>query len=236
MLQKQGMMPSIVAYHGTPHNIEGAFDISKVGTGEGAQAYGHGMYYAENPKVADQYRKDLSADINYNYDTKKYQVIDKRKKILGEFDDLRTANEEAIKAGNLYKVDIPDEYVPNMIDWDKQLKDQPEFIKKFVSKHEKELTADMHEWMPQSKNDKIWDRMRGIDLMFWANELYGKEKAAKYLDSQGIKGIKYLDEQSRSKKAGTSNFVVFEPSKVKIVEKNPINRKEILKKELENLK
>jgi hypothetical protein len=30
-----------VAYHGTPHEFD-QFDMSKIGTGEGAQAYGHG--------------------------------------------------------------------------------------------------------------------------------------------------------------------------------------------------
>jgi len=47
-------------YHGTPHEIKGGFDLSKVGTGEGAQAYGHGIYFAENPGVAQQYQKDIS--------------------------------------------------------------------------------------------------------------------------------------------------------------------------------
>lgn len=50
----------LTAYHGTPHTIKGKFDISKVGTGEGAQAYGHGMYFAENPAVATQYKNILS--------------------------------------------------------------------------------------------------------------------------------------------------------------------------------
>ena len=31
------------------------FDVSKIGSGEGAQAYGHGMYFAENPDVAKTY-------------------------------------------------------------------------------------------------------------------------------------------------------------------------------------
>jgi len=58
------LMPSIgglTAWHGTPHKIQGAFDISKVGTGEGAQAYGHGMYFAENPAVAKEYANTLGA-------------------------------------------------------------------------------------------------------------------------------------------------------------------------------
>jgi hypothetical protein len=45
----------IKAYHGSPHDFE-RFDSSKIGTGEGAQAYGHGLYLAENEAVAKQYR------------------------------------------------------------------------------------------------------------------------------------------------------------------------------------
>jgi hypothetical protein len=41
-------------YHGTPHSFD-RFDMGKVGTGEGAQAYGHGLYFAENPGVAKSY-------------------------------------------------------------------------------------------------------------------------------------------------------------------------------------
>ena len=49
----------LFAYHGTAADFE-AFDIGKVGTGQGAQSYGHGIYVAENPEVAKEYQKDLS--------------------------------------------------------------------------------------------------------------------------------------------------------------------------------
>lgn len=48
----------IVAYHGSPHTFD-RFDISKIGTGEGAQSYGHGLYFAGNEDVARQYRDAL---------------------------------------------------------------------------------------------------------------------------------------------------------------------------------
>lgn len=51
--------PGIRAYHGSPHDFD-AFDASKIGTGEGAQAYGHGMYFAENEGVARSYRDALT--------------------------------------------------------------------------------------------------------------------------------------------------------------------------------
>ncbi len=50
----------IKAYHGSPHDFD-KFDISKIGTGEGAQAYGHGLYFAENPEVANVYKNNLAA-------------------------------------------------------------------------------------------------------------------------------------------------------------------------------
>jgi hypothetical protein len=49
----------IKAYHGSPHDFE-RFDLSKIGTGEGAQAYGHGLYFAESEGVAKAYREALA--------------------------------------------------------------------------------------------------------------------------------------------------------------------------------
>ena len=43
----------IRAYHSSPHDFD-KFDLSKIGTGEGAQVYGHGLYFAENPAVSGQ--------------------------------------------------------------------------------------------------------------------------------------------------------------------------------------
>jgi hypothetical protein len=52
----RSVMQEIDVYHGSPHRFE-EFDASKIGTGEGAQAYGHGIYLAENPSVARSYIK-----------------------------------------------------------------------------------------------------------------------------------------------------------------------------------
>lgn len=40
----------------------GRFSMDAIGTGEGAQAYGHGLYFAENEKVAREYRDALAAN------------------------------------------------------------------------------------------------------------------------------------------------------------------------------
>jgi hypothetical protein len=55
-----GPKKGIRAYHGSPHSFA-KFSMDKIGTGEGAQAYGHGLYFAENEGVARAYRDSLSA-------------------------------------------------------------------------------------------------------------------------------------------------------------------------------
>ena len=65
----------IKAYHGSPHSFD-RFSTEQIGTGEGAQAYGQGLYFAESEDVARGYREKLSRDNlaqrakdNQSYDT-----------------------------------------------------------------------------------------------------------------------------------------------------------------------
>jgi hypothetical protein len=48
-----------LAYHGTPHEFD-EFNTDAIGTGEGNQTYGWGLYFAGEKKVADYYRNTLS--------------------------------------------------------------------------------------------------------------------------------------------------------------------------------
>lgn len=60
----------IKAYHGSPHSFD-QFSMDKIGTGEGAQAYGHGLYFAEKEGVAKSYRDTLSGkQYKFNADPK----------------------------------------------------------------------------------------------------------------------------------------------------------------------
>jgi hypothetical protein len=46
------------AWHGSPHDFD-EFSLQKIGTGEGAQAYGYGLYFAGKREVAQYYRDML---------------------------------------------------------------------------------------------------------------------------------------------------------------------------------
>tara|TARA_R110000822_G_scaffold31017_6_gene89937 strand:+ start:1422 stop:2498 length:1077 start_codon:yes stop_codon:yes gene_type:complete len=64
-LSGAGMLPfvpsaaMVKAFHGSPYKFD-KFSLDYIGTGEGEQAYGHGLYFAENPDVARQYREALT--------------------------------------------------------------------------------------------------------------------------------------------------------------------------------
>jgi hypothetical protein len=47
------------AWHGSPHNFD-EFDLGAIGSGEGNQVHGWGLYFAKDKKVSDLYRSELS--------------------------------------------------------------------------------------------------------------------------------------------------------------------------------
>jgi hypothetical protein len=273
-LAMQAPIIGMTAYHGTPHKILGAFDIKKMGTGEGAQAYGPGMYFAENPAVAKQYVTDrsyvgkfmagtpdktpweanriaqdtlnvhgdnaitqLEKTLKNNSFSKNPKQIEANKQVEEAINLLKT--NELKPTGNLYKVDIPDEYIPNMLDWDKPFANQSKEVKEILKssglyKKYKDNLSDFSS--PMSTRNK---NARGENIQAFVEHIAGSpEKAAQMLDELGIKGIRYLDEGSRLKGRGTSNFVVFEPSTVKILEENskPVSRKALIEEQVKKLK
>lgn len=167
--------PQMTVFHGSPHSFT-KFDMSKVGTGEGSTAYGHGLYFAENPKVAGQYATDLK--------------------------------------GQTYRVDLPDEHIAKMIDWDKPIKDQPKLqeIAKQLGIRDRVNIAERPDLGDYHYVDAV-----GADLVDAVIEKFGKEGATEFFRQSGIPGIRYLDLGSRSGGAGTSNFVVFDDNLPKIL-------------------
>ena len=60
------------AYHGTPHRFD-KFSLENIGTGEGAQAHGWGLYFAGDKEVSENYRRgltDKNKTTKYNYNGK----------------------------------------------------------------------------------------------------------------------------------------------------------------------
>lgn len=62
-----GVQEAIQVFHGTDHNFK-KFKISKIGAGEGNQAFGHGLYFAENQGIAISYANKLGTRDHTNVD------------------------------------------------------------------------------------------------------------------------------------------------------------------------
>ena len=226
------VMRELNVYHGTPHrfpateaNPLGEFDASKIGTGEGAQAYGHGIYYAESPDVARSY-----ATMNQASAPSRASFIRLRDQALqgsAEWKHYDTLAKEGL--GSLYKADLPDEMIDRMLDWDKPLSQQPKAVQDaFKDIMQSELwDADTRKLIQavgmdfnEIKGKKLYELLSVSDELAGRGEL-GKA-ASEELARRGVPGIKYLDAGSRGQGgSGTRNFVVFpgEEKKVRILER-----------------
>ena len=278
----QGTRSPLDVYHGTPHTLPpternplGEFDASKIGTGEGAQTFGYGIYTAENPAVAKEYQfmeqnwfdtskakykgksidswyqqaqkdqeqafrtnnkaleKDATARLAYweNIMTHKHP-----ENVLSQFTDPEYGWDEATKyaksidlskfkgiprSGNLYKVDLPDEKIANMLDWDKPMAEQRNLIEKMRkalvggdSPLSRVKQFEINDWL----NDKV--RLRNLPPQSIIN--LQDPQIVKRLSEAGIPGVKYLDQFSREAGKGTRNFVTFPGSEksMTILERN----------------
>jgi hypothetical protein len=253
-------MQELIVAHGSPHrfpptanNPLGEFDASKIGTGEGAQAYGHGIYLAESPDVAGSYRTALSnpevvlktgerianpvigspedvakawleeaylANDKTPFDTAIARVSKLRKaansqaqfdgaiKVLNEW---KKSGATVDRGGALYTVDLPDEKIAQMLDYDLSFSQQSKRVKEALLK------------MYPSRIPKTLEYYKTDDLPMsqLLHHLGNDAVLAERLQKEGIPGIKYFDEGSRQSGKGTRNFVVFpgEEKHLKILER-----------------
>lgn len=278
LLKPKGVMSELDVYHGTPHTLPpepgaplGRFRSEKIGTGEGAQAYGHGLYFAESPGVGGGYQANLSyremvkkfrdvmpddadtsdaldwansgkaspemaavikalADddwLGFDYPSQSLTALFKEPGSFEISDQLKKAA-DAVR-GNLYKVDLPDAKIEQMLDWNQTLNSQPAIVAK--------LQAAAAAPGPNSQTAKqILSRYNQAVQSFGENKIKGEhfydsfvvdaagspEKASQFLSSLGIPGVRYLDAKSRKAGQGTRNFVVFpgEEKNLTVLERN----------------
>lgn len=244
-----------IVWHGSPHKFD-RFDSSKIGTGEGAQAYGHGLYLAENPKVAQEYQQALGAGRgNTDADTiarlldsvggnpaKAAAAARQRAQyanIPGGKEKLESIAQQIESGidprGALYKVDLPDEQIARMLDWDKPLSQQPKNVQEFVQQRAarqiQEANKSVDGWGDLGNSYSFMDETSGSQFLQSLRDGSGSlqnitggggRDVSEMLRDAGIPGIRYLDGGSRGVGEGTSNFVVFPGNEniLQILERN----------------
>jgi len=244
-----GSRSQLTAYHGTPHTVD-KFDSKKIGTGEGNQTYGYGLYFAENKDVAGSYATALSepklfvrgkevkiepgsptdtasawlADVfdrgffsSKTADPFEQAIADiqnapvpDKDSVIAAVRDLKARGATMKQGGNLYTVDIPDEMVAKMLDFEAPFNKQPKSVQEAIKASGilKDYKANLSDFsspmMTRNKN------MRGENIMqFLEFKLGGPEQVAARLQELGIPGVRYLDAGSRDAGKGSRNIVVF---------------------------
>jgi hypothetical protein len=234
--QLLGSMP-IRAYHGSPHDFD-RFDISRIGTGEGAQAYGHGLYFAENEGVARAYRDALSAPklnpLSPDYLASRAltyaqndpgNAVQRLRDQLGEWrsspPSFRKPGDEQrfLDAISLIKGGQPigqgrmyevgiHADPERFLDWDRPVIQQPDVAKVLGSLGYDAESAAQFSSKPPTGA-----------TVYKAWEPLNQAKATEEFRAAGIPGIKYLDQGSRGAGTGSRNYVTFSDDIVEILRK-----------------
>jgi len=257
LLSAAGMVPlvpaasqvkkGIKAYHGSPHDFD-EFSTDAIGTGEGAQMFGHGLYFAEKEKVAKEYRDQLTErDLDYEE-----FLMEKYKEAERNQDYTRM---EMYERAMLH--DTPQDFRDTALDIDydedyrgvaKEIADEiEEFGPNLGRIYEVDIDVSPDELLdfdaPINQQPKIMKafrsetlesemdspgEMRGMDLlrMLGAEDVtakgqYASPKAASRLQEAGIKGIKYADAFTRHKSPSeqSKNYVIFDDRLISIAKK-----------------
>jgi hypothetical protein len=220
-------VPQITTYHGSPYLFR-ELDPSKVGTGEGAQAYGYGAgYTAQVRDVAESYTPrdyeyenalmDLYKKAERRQDYGSMEVLESammhkrpaelREQFGPEAEDIINSIAGLENRSYLYKGEIPDKILPKFLDWDLEISQQSKEVQELAKK----LGLEPDDF--------------GGDLV----AKVGKDAAGtKIMEEAGIKGIKYYDANSRNAQFGSQNYIPFSPEDYEIEEINDIPISEYL--------
>jgi hypothetical protein len=220
----------IKAYHGSPYDFD-KFDASKIGTGEGNQAYGHGLYFAGNEDVAYDYRDARAAALSPEEKLAQARLLVEQEELIARsrkhfakyppsvlpppedavermtVQHLLEQNERAMrpliyKRGKMYEVEIPHSETA-LLDWDAPMSKQPARVRRAYGS----LAMDMPGDGGRVYRD-IAARL-GEDFDDDMTGILADRAAAGELLAEGIPGIRYFDQGSRNAGAGTRNYVMF---------------------------
>jgi hypothetical protein len=198
---------SIAAFHGTPHKVD-KFSTAKIGTGEGAQVYGWGLYFAQEKDVADKYANDLSkpeftvkntGEVITETDSRYSDLFERYKRMNSNGYSDAFAEQIDVKQGNLYTVEL-DVEPEDLLDWDKPFSEQSPKVQNALAKYAAKGDSILEELFSTG----ITPDYLGVTEKSNGSQIYNTiasgdpKKASEALLAAGIPGIRYLDGDSRN--------------------------------------
>ena len=233
----------ITAYHASPHTFD-KFSMDKIGEGQGAQAYGHGLYFAESPAVSGrggQYDREFTQTMRSNAGTPKHAEF--AEYWLDKHGGDRSAAVSALEA------DIAKPQKRGQFGQSELVQDKARALDLLKSGDPLSLPkASIYEVRLNVKPDELldWDRPlseqpEGVraalkaagavgpkhsDWSMTGGKIFESVKTdptfAADMRASGVKGVRYKDAGSRSAEGGTYNYVIFDDNLVSILKRYAI--------------
>ena len=237
-------------FHGTPHKFapepdfpQGRPRMDKMGSGEGAQAYGPGFYSADAPKVAKTYQSKVSAmqdgptatidgrpiDWNDPVETAAFELARHNgdRAAAADFHARTFRGGDANPAVQILRSEqkLPDVTLPgNLYKFDIPDADAAKLLDYDapISQQPKVVrdAIDRLGFMPDNP-----DKAAGGDVWFRMRQQLGEDEAAAAMREAGVPGLRYKDAGSRGTDSGdgTRNFVVWDQdvlNRTKVLQRN----------------
>lgn len=223
------------AYHGSPHEFD-RFSLEHIGSGEGAQAHGWGLYFTEDMAVAERYRNSLAGG-EVRFKGQSITKLHRKLEDAREYGKLAIIEELMLKQ-SIYemRIDAPSqirEEFYSQADWDWFESEVVPYIERDgrVFKVEIPETDEMLDEQKyfEDQSDYVQDRLKdawaeieydyeledltGAEIYQAFVEHYGSPKEASLaMNEHGIEGITY--DGSRDGRC----YVVFDDKAVEILE------------------
>ncbi len=236
----------ITAWHGSPHKFD-KFSTGKIGTGEGAQAYGHGLYLAESPDVARSYLKSNGTGEDLTVSLGGKDVVWGSELTQQQLDALKFLEGGKRQAGQFphntayYAKKMTDDPALHKIidEWKDAKIGYKSHSTMYKTDIPDEAVARFLDWdKPLSQQADILKAVFDNGLQHGMYRINGSKNVGDFtggdliqsldknrigsarLQKLGIPGIRYLDGGSRGAGQGSSNFVAFDPEMIRILERN----------------
>jgi hypothetical protein len=237
-----GLAPrvGIRAFHGSPHDFD-RFRMDRIGTGEGAQAYGHGLYFAEAEDVAQAYRRNLAGGLTDRNGApfrlsddqgarNAYDLLRSNDYDYGKTIDMLRGYQRGARGSYRQELDAS-------LDWLDTWRGAG--VRPEGRMYEVNLNVDPNrllDWdaplsqQPRIVQEAVHDNFLGVLSREPGSQIYrdmgglrepGERavRASERLRDAGIPGIRYLDGGSRAAGSGTRNYVMFDDSLIEILRK-----------------
>jgi hypothetical protein len=228
---ESALAQGIRAYHSSPHDFD-RFDLSKIGTGEGAQVYGHGLYFAENPAVSGQggqYWQQFAQRFKGPEQTAALQLKNAqfdRDAAAQKLAENIAATKAEIEAGTFSNGQkMSPEYLTDQV---YQIAKQRQALKLLQSgqpvgprTYEVNIKARPEEMLDYDRSlseqsGHVKSTLGGLGIEdtggqslvnYLAEKFGGSSRSSKSLRDAGIPGIKYLDQGSRISSPGQIDMI-----------------------------